>query len=65
MRNKYVNENTKLFPVSLYAESKVDSEKYLLGQLNKNFSVTILRFASAYGVSNRTRFDFVILLFLE
>ena len=40
--------------------SKIDCEKYLLDQSNKNFSVTILRFATAYGVSNRTRFDLTI-----
>ena len=58
--NEYANEDTELFPVSLYAESKVDCEKYLLDQSNKNFPVTILRFATAYGVSNRTRFDLTI-----
>ena len=58
--NEYANEKSELFPVSLYAESKIDCEKYLIGQSNKNFSVTILRFATAYGVSNRTRFDLTI-----
>ena len=58
--NEYANEDSQLSPVSLYAESKIDCEKYLLDQSNKNFSVTILRFATAYGVSNRTRFDLTI-----
>ena len=58
--NEYANEDSQLSPVSLYAESKIDCEKYLLNQSNKNFSVTILRFATAYGVSNRTRFDLTI-----
>ena len=52
--NEYANEDSQLSPVSLYAESKIDCEKYLLNQSNKNFSVTILRFATAYGVSKRT-----------
>ncbi len=58
--NEYADEKSELFPVSLYAESKIDCEKYLIDQSNKNFSVTILRFATAYGVSNRTRFDLTI-----
>ena len=58
--NEYADEKSELFPVSLYAESKIDCEKYLISQSNKNFSVTILRFATAYGVSNRTRFDLTI-----
>ena len=45
--NEYANEKSELFPVSLYAESKIDCEKYLIGQSNKNFSVLILD--SAYG----------------
>ncbi len=58
--NEYANENSKLFPVSLYAESKVDSEKYLLNQKTKDLQFVILRFATAYGLSNRTRFDLTI-----
>ncbi len=58
--NEFANENSKLFPVSLYAESKVDAEKYLLDQKNKDLQIIILRFATAYGVSNRTRFDLTI-----
>ena len=58
--NEFANENSKLFPVSLYAESKVDAENYLLDQKIKSLEIIILRFATAYGVSNRTRFDLTI-----
>lgn len=58
--NEYANEKSKLFPVSLYAESKVDAENYLLNQKNKDLRIIILRFATAYGASNRTRFDLTI-----
>ncbi len=58
--NEYADENSKLFPVSLYAETKVDAEKYLLSQKSKDIQFVILRFATAYGASNRTRFDLTI-----
>ena len=58
--DKKVNEKSKLNPVSLYAETKIDSEKELL-KLGKSSStsVTILRFATVFGHSLRPRFDLV------
>jgi nucleoside-diphosphate-sugar epimerase len=58
--NGYVDEKSKLNPVSLYAESKIDSENFLLSQINKNLEILILRFATAFGVSFRTRFDLTL-----
>jgi len=57
---KYARENSELFPVSLYAETKIDCENYLLKNLNNNMSTIILRFATAFGVSYRTRFDLTV-----
>lgn len=56
---KGVKENSLLKPLSLYARSKVKIEKYLLKK-RKNFSPTILRFATAFGFSDRMRFDLTI-----
>ncbi|MHB8155088.1 MAG: NAD-dependent epimerase/dehydratase family protein [Candidatus Omnitrophota bacterium] len=58
----YVNEESPLAPVSLYAELKVKTEKYILEneQKNNGFSPTVLRFATAYGVSPRVRFDLTV-----
>ena len=59
-----VNESSKLNPVSLYAESKIDSEKELLslGSSSK-INLTILRFATVFGDSYRPRFDLVANIF--
>ncbi len=61
-----VNENSKLRPVSLYAELKVKFEKYLLeSEIRANFSPTALRFATVYGLSPRMRFDLTINEFIR
>lgn len=54
------DESYGLNPVSLYAETKIDCERFLLSINDDNFSTTCLRFGTAYGVSFRTRFDLLI-----
>jgi nucleoside-diphosphate-sugar epimerase len=55
------NENSKLKPLSLYAETKVDFEKFMIQQSkNINMKLTIMRFATVFGVSDRMRFDLTI-----
>lgn len=54
------DENYELNPVSLYAETKIDCERFLLDINDKNFAVTCLRFATGYGISLRTRFDLLV-----
>ena len=58
----YVDENSKLAPVSLYAELKVKFEKYMLNEIDKkdDFSPTSLRFSTVYGLSSRMRFDLTV-----
>tara|TARA_B100001057_G_C22847393_1_gene949629 strand:+ start:1043 stop:2041 length:999 start_codon:yes stop_codon:yes gene_type:complete len=58
----YVDENSRLAPVSLYAELKVKFENYMLNEMKKfdGFSVTSLRFSTVYGLSPRMRFDLTI-----
>lgn len=58
-----VSEASDLNPVSLYAVTKIDSEKELLKTENEDFHVTILRFATVFGHSRRPRFDLVGNLF--
>ena len=58
--NSYANEESFLNPVSLYAETKIDSEKILKNLSTENFSTTSLRFATAFGISKRTRFDLTV-----
>ncbi|MBE0411691.1 MAG: NAD(P)-dependent oxidoreductase, partial [Anaerolineales bacterium] len=49
-----------LNPVSLYARSKIASERVLQKMADDRFSPVILRFGTIYGLSGRTRFDLVI-----
>jgi len=59
--NAYVDERSPLRPVSLYARLKVKAEEYILASLpRKGFSPTVLRFATAYGLSPRMRFDLTV-----
>lgn len=58
-----VREGDNLNPVSLYAQTKIDSETELLSNIRDDFFVTILRFATVYGHSRRPRFDLVTNLF--
>ncbi len=55
-----LDEHSALNPVSLYAKSKIGSERVLLGMQDANFSPVILRFGTIYGLSGRTRFDLVV-----
>ena len=57
------NEKSKLFPVSIYAETKIESERDLLSKKIENFHPTILRFATVFGHSRKPRFDLVANLF--
>ena len=59
--NGYVSEESPLKPVSLYAKTKVEVEKYLLEQNRDNACLpVILRFATVYGISPRMRFDLTV-----
>jgi nucleoside-diphosphate-sugar epimerase len=62
--DKLLKENHVLKPISLYAKQKVKIEKFLLKN-NFNFSVTILRFATAFGLSPRMRFDLTVNEFVK
>lgn len=58
-----LTEDSSLDPVSLYAEMKIKSERAILEAMDENFSPTILRMATLYGLSPRMRFDLVVNLF--
>ena len=58
---EYCSEETQLRPFSVYAESKVDFEEYVLSSdCRRNLVPSILRFATAYGLSPRMRFDLTV-----
>ncbi len=58
----YVDEESTLAPVSLYAELKVKFENYMLSEIEKrdDFYPTSLRFSTVYGLSPRMRFDLTV-----
>ena len=57
----YVDEDSELNPVSLYAELKVKFENYLLNEKrNSSICSTALRFSTVYGFSPRIRFDLTV-----
>jgi len=61
VENKMADENFELKPLSLYAKAKVAREKHLLSLKDKvDYSGTILRFATAFGLSSRMRFDLTV-----
>jgi nucleoside-diphosphate-sugar epimerase len=55
-----LDERSELNPISLYARSKLASEKVLMQLADEFFSPVILRFGTVYGLSGRTRFDLVV-----
>jgi nucleoside-diphosphate-sugar epimerase len=55
-----LDENAPLNPVSLYARTKIFSEKSIFELAGDNFSPTILRMGTLYGYSPRMRFDLVV-----
>jgi len=61
----FVNEDTPLESLSLYSETKVKSESYILDSKEDNFEPCILRFATAYGISPRMRFDLLVQEFIR
>lgn len=59
--NRYVDEESELSPVSLYAETKVAVEKALLESgRSHGWCPTPLRFATVFGVAPRMRFDLTV-----
>jgi nucleoside-diphosphate-sugar epimerase len=59
--HQFVDEESELRPVSLYAETKVAVEKFLLASVDgQAWCPTPLRFATIFGTSPRMRFDLTV-----
>ncbi len=56
----FVDESSPLKPISLYAELKVGFENFLLSHPSDFLEPVCLRFATAYGLSPRPRFDLTV-----
>jgi nucleoside-diphosphate-sugar epimerase len=64
--NELADENFQLNPLSLYAKAKVANELYLMDKKDKaDYAGVILRFATAFGLSPRMRFDLSISEFVR
>lgn len=59
-KTELVNEDHVLKPLSPYAKAKVKIEKHLLSKKNVSYASTVLRFATAFGLSPRMRFDLTV-----
>lgn len=58
---EYVDEESELRPISLYAETKVAVEQAIASHPSQEgFCPTVLRFATVYGISPRMRFDLTV-----
>jgi nucleoside-diphosphate-sugar epimerase len=57
---KPVTEESPLNPQSIYAETKIASEEFLLSQKDTSCIPLLFRFATLYGISPRTRFDLIV-----
>jgi nucleoside-diphosphate-sugar epimerase len=55
-----VTEESPLNPQSLYAETKIAAEEFLLTQRDASCAPLLFRFATLYGISPRTRFDLIV-----
>ena len=55
-----LDEHSEVIPVSLYGHTKLASERVLRSMSDDQFSPTIVRFSTIYGLSGRTRFDLVV-----
>jgi nucleoside-diphosphate-sugar epimerase len=59
-----LDEKSALSPLSVYAQTKVDSESILLAAKTHEFAPTVLRLGTLFGISARMRFDLVVNLFV-
>ena len=64
--SELADEEFELNPLSLYAKAKVSAEQHLMSKKgNVAYSATVLRFATAFGLSPRMRFDLTISEFVK
>lgn len=55
-----VAEDGKLNPISVYSETKVETENLVLAAASDTLTPTVLRLSTAFGVSARMRFDLLV-----
>jgi nucleoside-diphosphate-sugar epimerase len=64
--DELADENFELNPLSLYAKAKVAAELHMMSKKGKvQYTGTVLRFATAFGLSPRMRFDLSVSEFVR
>jgi nucleoside-diphosphate-sugar epimerase len=58
--DEILDERSMVRPISLYGQTKLASEQVLFKMATERFKPTVVRFATIYGLSGRTRFDLVV-----
>ena len=58
--DELLDERSTTKPVSHYGNTKLAAERVLREMADHRFAPTVLRFATIYGLSGRTRFDLVV-----
>jgi nucleoside-diphosphate-sugar epimerase len=58
--DQVLDEESALDPVSIYARSKMESERLLVELAGEDFAPVILRFGTFFGLSPRARFDLIV-----
>jgi len=59
-QNKIVSEESPVNPLTTYSKANRNAEMEILPLNNHDFHVTVLRFSSVYGLSQRMRFDLAV-----
>ncbi len=59
-QGKFLNEESESNPVTAYGKSKIMAETEISALADDHFSPVFMRNATAYGVSQRMRFDLVV-----
>lgn len=59
-KEKEATEKSILSPLSLYAETKIEAEKFALSKVSDKFTVTVLRLATIFGLSPKMRFNLMV-----
>ena len=60
LQEHVLSENSPLKPYESYGKTKARVERELMKLNSRDFGVTILRFATVYGLSPKMRFDLVV-----
>jgi len=58
--NEFMDEHSSVLPISLYGQTKVDSEAVLLEARSATFHPVIMRLATVFGYGYRPRFDLFV-----